>query len=128
MSGLPYVTGLGEGLSWASPGVHAPCRGTCVAAYKLQENFCGCWVRAVAFGGADALFPKCPSFPCIPMCYVPCPICSKHPFSFLLHEKVILILKLKTKGYYVEKVLISPVQYIPYIYFSCAGFLFPFIV
>lgn len=64
--------------------------------------------------------PKHPSFSCIPLYYIPCPIGSKHPAYFLLHEKIILILKLKPKGYYVEKVLISPVQYIPYIYSACA--------
>ena len=39
-SGLPYASGLGEGLSWASPGMHAPCRGTCVAGYKQCRRTC----------------------------------------------------------------------------------------
>lgn len=89
--GMLCILGLGEWLAWAFPG-YMPSTGMPVLWTTNnageQENVCDCQIRAVAFWGADVLFPKCPLFSCISMHYLPCSICFMCPSPIFLLEKV----------------------------------------
>lgn len=81
------------GWSWWKVGLSVS-RGTCRAQgclccrqQMMKENVCDCWIRAVAFGGADVLFPVCPLLFCISMYYIPCSICFKCPFPLFCMRK-----------------------------------------